>query len=256
MNQINNQQSTINNSALSLVLTLLIISSIITGTVMIGDVMIRHAQIVKSAEISEKAYFAAETAIGKAGYHALKSYADIANCTLDSELDNESAYTATISADDENPATGVTIDPTHPWSINLGAGESFQLDLDINGATYPSQLTISRSSTVPSDLVIYECETQAGSNSNCSLTVSTQVCSSTIDQIFKVSFPYALTIAANKYYKVRINNRSSTLSETYTLTPADQTLPIGVEVSATGIYSGHERKLKSNFPKWQKFGTD
>ena len=244
------------DDGLSLILTLLIISSVLTGTVLVADITIRHSQIVHGAEISEKAYFAAGTAIQKAAYQAFQNYTDISTYSLDGSFSDGSEYTATISADTECPnpdeataCAGVecssgAISNTNPWTVSLSADESFQLNIDINGATYPNSIQITRSGSVATDIVVYECTTSG----------SPRVCSATMSQTFSVTFPYTFDISAyaTKYYKLRINNVGSS-SECYTLDPTG-VLPIGIEISAIGTYSGYERRLKSSSPKWQKFG--
>jgi len=242
--QINKQ-----NKGISLILTLLIISSVLTGTILVADITIRHAQIIHGAEISEKAYFAAETGIQKAAYQAMKNYTNILTYSLSGSLDDGSTYTATISADTEcpNPPTecsALSISATNPWTITLSAGESFQLNIDINGATYPASVQIARSGLTDTDIIVYECTT----------TGDPRACSSTMSQEFSITFPYTFNITdyATKYYMLRINNVGSS-SEDYILTPTGA-LPIGIEISAIGGYTGYERRLKSNLPKWQKFG--
>ena len=239
---------------LSLILTLLIISSILTGTVLVADIIIRHSQIVMGAEVSEKAFFAAETGVEKASYEILKNYDNISTpYSLIGELDDEAEYTVSALPDTAcpNPPTECSADVisnTNPWSITLDAGESFQINLDINGTNiYPATLNIDQDGSVATDLIIYECET----------TGTPRVCSSTVSQSFIVTLSESsedLPIdEENNYYKIRINNISASSQETYILTPSGD-LPIGIEIRAIGSYSGYERKLVNNSPKWQKFG--
>ncbi|MBU4369869.1 hypothetical protein KKG58_03865 [Patescibacteria group bacterium] len=236
---------------ISLVLTLLIISSVLTGTILVADITIRHAQIIHGAEISEKAYFATETGIQKSAYQALKNYTDISTYSLSGTLDDgESTYTATVSVDTEcpNPPTECSagaISATNAWTISLSAGESFQLNIDINGTIYPASVQITRSGSTDTDIIVYECTTTTG---------TPRVCGETMSQEFSITFPYTFNITnyATKYYKLRINNAGSS-SENYVLTPTGA-LPIGIEISSIGVYTGYERRLKTNLPKWQKFG--
>jgi len=244
LNQINKQ-----NQGVSLILTLLIISSVLTGTILVADITIRHAQIIHGAEISEKAYFAAETGIQKAAYQAMKNYTNISTYSLNDSFDDGSTYSATISPDAEcpNPPTECSASPvsaTNPWTVTLAVGESFQLNIDINGATYPASVQITRSGSIDTDIIVYECTT----------TGSPRVCSSTMSQEFSITFPYTFNITdyETKYYKLRVNNAGNG-SESYTLTPTGE-LPIGIEISSTGGYTGYERRLKTNLPKWQRFG--
>jgi len=243
------------NQALSLILTLLVVSSILTGTVLVGDIIIRHNQVVEGAEISEKAYFAAESAMEKALYEILQNYVNALTYTLDEDLDDGAnclINAGDIAVDDDCPNPdevecsngNITLD--NPWVVSLSANQSFQLDLDIDGATYPTSLTIYKAGDEPSDLLVYEC-TPAG---------TPRTCSTNLIQTFKVGFPYSFSLSDSKFYQIRINNLGDS-SESYTLTPGgENTLPIGLEITTTGVYSGYERKLVNNFPKWQKFGTD
>ncbi|MBL7054001.1 hypothetical protein ISS06_02260 [Patescibacteria group bacterium] len=236
-----------NNQGLSLILTLLIISSILTGTLLVGDVIIRHSQVVKGTEISEMAYFASESAIEKAAFDVMENYVDISAYSLSDSLTNESEYEIDVGEvviDDSNPSSGDVISAGHPWEITLAPNESFSLDMDINGAIYPTSIDIDKSGSVASDLLIYEC-TSLG---------TPRICSAVSSQTFQVSFPYTLTVdSANKYYKIRINNIGAG-SEIYSIEPANNSLPIGVVINATGIYTGYERIISANFPKWQQFG--
>ena len=245
-----------NNQAISLILTLLIISSILTGTVLVGDILIRHSQVVKGTEVSEIAYFAAEAAIEKTAYEILKNYEGSSSYTLTGSFDNGDysvgSGDVTVDTNCPNPdaveCNSGSITGSNPWTISLAAGQSFQLDLDINGATYPTNLNITQNATSTSDLIIYECTTDAGPPRDCPSTSG--------QQNFDVAFlspGYDLAISAStRYYKIRINNLSSS-TQTYTLIP-NNNLPIGINISAKGTYMKYERRIKSNYPKWQKFG--
>ncbi len=237
--------------AISLILTLLVLSSILTGTILVGETIIRHSQVVQGTEISEKAFFAAETALEKACYKVFKNYDDISLFSLSGTMsDTESDYSATVSADTNCPTPGAgcadgSITNGNPWTITLEANESFQLDIDIDGAVYPASIEIRRLGSTGTDIIVYECTTTEG---------TPRVCSSTVSQSFSITFPYTFTISdyATKYYKLRINNLGDS-PESYILTPTGD-LPIGIEINANGTYSGYERKVKSNVPKWQKYG--
>ncbi|MFA5051043.1 MAG: hypothetical protein WC499_02920 [Patescibacteria group bacterium] len=254
------------NQGLSIILILLIISSILTGTVIVGETIVRHTQIVKGAEVSEKAFFAAETAVEKTIYQVLKNYTDIFTYSIiDGELSNGAQYniaTGGVAADTANPTGGSPIicaDATcdagggnNPWSFTLGSAtlgydESFQLNLDLNGVTYPTTLRVERSGSGLGDLIVYECTTSG----------TPRMCSSGESQTFYPNFTgqdIALS-ATTKYYRIRINNSGAT--GTYLLkpiAPLSTALPIGVNINAIGSYGGYERQINDNYPKWQKFG--
>jgi len=233
--------------AISLIITILIISSILVSTITVGDIMIRHSQTVKSSEVSEIAYFAAESALEKASYEILKNYDNVSSYDLGGSMTNDATY----------EITDVTLDDRASFEVTLGAGESFELALDFNGTNiYPANITLAQTGSVSTDLIIYECTTGG----------DPRMCSSGYIQTFVSSIPSPSYILpyndANifeedtKYYKIRINNLDTSDSETYTLTPSADNIPVGVDITAKGVYGGYERQAKSSFPKWQTFGVD
>ncbi|MFA6145734.1 MAG: hypothetical protein WC697_00170 [Patescibacteria group bacterium] len=248
-----------NKKGLSIILILLIISSILTGTVIVGETLIRHTQIVKGAEVSEKAFFAAETAVEKAIYQVLKNYVNISTYSIiDGELSNGAQYNIALSgvaADTADPTGGLPIicadtdcdgEGENPWSFDLDIGESFQLNLDLNGADYPDTLRIERTGDGSSgDLIVYQCIAPAA---------GTGICTST-SQLFNPNFTAQnidVSTVPTDFYRIRINNFGAV--GTYTLKPISTALPIGVSITAKGSYQGYERQINDNYPKWQKFG--
>jgi len=232
-----------NKKAISLILTLLIMSSILTGAVIVGDILIRHGQVIQGSEISEIAYFSARTGIEKAAYQVLKNYEDITAFSISDSVPTGGTYN--IASEDiatyaTNPNTGGEINDTNSWTVSLAGGETFYLGLDLNGVSYPTSITFSRSGDISSDMVIFECSTTDGE------------CSSGEAQSFDVDFPYTLSIAGDKNYEISIKN-SGSLTENYIINPND-TLPIGIEISSKGVYSGYERRIKATFRKWQIYG--
>jgi len=239
--------------AISLIITVLIISSILVSTITIGDVIIRHSQTVRGSEVSENAYFAAESALEKAAYEILKNYDNVSSYTLSGSMTNTATYEITdVSLN--------TITLAEPLEIILEAGESFELAMDFNGTNiYPENIILAQTGSAPTDLIIYECLTD-------DIPDTPRVCDSGYTQTFVSSIPSPSYILPyndanvfdeeNKYYKIRINNLDASASETYTLTPSEDSFPIGVDITAKGVYKGYERQAKSSFPKWQIFGTD
>jgi len=228
-----------NKKALSLIITILIISSILVSTITVGDVIIRHSQTVKGSELSENAYFAAESALEKANYEILKNYENVLTYTLDGSISNGAEYVV----------TDVSLDNSASFDVPLDAGESFELSLDFNGTNiYPASINIDQTGSASTDLIIYECTTDAG---------PPRVCDSGYTQTFVSSLDYDLTILEDtKYYEIRINNLDASSPETYTLTPSSGNLPVGVDITAKGTYEWYERQAKSSFPKFQIFGID
>ncbi len=236
------------NQGISLILTLLIISTVLTSTLIVSEITFRQGQIVYGAEVSEKGYFAAKTALEKAAYQLTKNYADIGD-DLSGSLSNGAEYTATITSDTAcpNPGTECTDNPisnTNPWTIELEAGEAFELALNINGANYPSSIEITQTGTEPTDLVLFQCTTSG----------TPRDCSTTKTQTFYITFPQTINTSdyLNSYFWIRINN-NGTVADSYTLTPSSS-LPLGIIIKASGSCDEYERQLIQNIPKWQKFG--
>ena len=233
--------------AISLIITLLIISSILVSTITVGDVMIRHSQTVKSSEVSESAYFAAESALEKAAYGILKNYDNVSSYSLSGNMANGATY----------QIVDVSLNNENSFEVTLGPGESFELALDFNGTNiYPANITLSQEGSAPTDLIIYECVTSG----------EPRTCSSGYSQTFVSSIPSPSYILPYnnvsifdedaKYYKIRINNLDALASETYTLVSNEESFPIGVDITAKGVYNGYERQAKSTFQKWQIFGAN
>lgn len=230
----------------SLTVILLIVFSLLVGALTTAGIVIRYLRITRGVELSEKAYFCAESVLEAAAYDLLRSYSDVSSYSLSGTYDNCDYSTESVSVDTNNPNTGNPITNTAPWSITLSPGQSFQLDLDINGTAYPATLQISRSGSVPSDLIVYECTTES----------NPRVCSETMSQTLYTTFPQTLSIdESSKYYKIKIINRSASDPEIYTLTPStDAALPIGIKVQASGTYGGYKRYSEINLQKWHKYG--
>jgi hypothetical protein len=222
---------------ISLIITILIISSILVSTITVGDVLIRHSQTVKSAEDSEMAFFATESALEKAKYDIFKNYEDISSYSLSGSLDNGATY--------EILSTELEYDSY--FSIDLGPGESFEIALDFNGTDlYPSSLSITQDGSVSTDLILYQCLTGG----------TPRECATGYTQTFYSSLPFNFVISEeDRYYRIRINNLSASSSETYNLSPSGGDLPIAIDITAKGVYGGYERRSRSTYPKWQIFGS-
>ncbi|MCF7907236.1 hypothetical protein K9K85_03090 [Patescibacteria group bacterium] len=230
-NELNHRQG------ISLIITILIISSILVSTITVGDVLIRHSQTVKSVEDSEMAYFATESVLEKAKYEIFKNYENASSYSLSGSLDNGATYEI-LSADIEYDSY---------FSIDLDPGESFEIALDLNGTDlYPSTLSITQSGSVSTDLIVYQCLTGG----------TPRICTTGYTQTLYSSLPLNLSISEeDRYYRIRINNLSASSSETYNLSPSGGDLPIGIDLTAKGVYGDYERRSRSNYPKWQIFGS-
>jgi len=238
----------------SLIIVILVIASILTGTIIVGDILIRHSMIVKGTEISERAYFAAESAVEKAAYGVLKNHEDITSYAPAGSLDNGADYgvttpftpdTACPNAPTECASGNIT--SANPWNVGLSSGQSFWLDIDLNGASYPTSLNISATSPTSSELIVWECTTVVGPPRDCD---PNQAPLQTVYYGWSPSVDISLS-TSTKYYRIRIINNTGG-GQTYAITP-NANLPIGVIIESWGKYSNYKRYLNSNFPKWQKF---
>lgn len=239
----NKKDQQFNQSGVSLLMIVLIIGVIIVATLAVSQIVLRQGRVTKEVEISEKAYFAAESGVEKAAYQIFKEGLAITSYNLNGTLTNGATYqvsSSDLTVDVKNPETGQDITQTQPWQITLSTGQAFSLALDINGATYPNTLRIERSGSQISELIIRSWLKTGGGE----------------EQIFVIDFPYDLNINSARFYQIRINNRS-TGSETYTLrptSPAGAKLPVGLLIKAKGSFSSYQRTVQGNFPRWQKFG--
>jgi len=219
-----------NKSAISLLLTILIISSLLASTLTVSSFIVRYLRITKSVELSEMAYYSAESALEKVAYKVFKDYCEIGaggTCGISGNL-SLGPYFEVKSED----ITAYTV--SSPWSISLDPGKSFNFGLDLNGANYPSSITINRSGNQESELIIIE-------------RLKTE--KSWSELVFTSSFPFTLNISSNKYYRIRINNKG-TGTETYTFSFSGN-LPIGLKVnSSLGKYLGYQRKIEAIIPKY------
>ena len=230
------------NKSISLMITLLIISSILTGTLIIGNVMTQHSRIVKGAEISDRAYFAAESGVERASYAVLKNHQNISTSTFSGTLDNGTTYLINSGQDNKTGIDVISV-TSSPWIINLDSGQSFWLRLDLNGITYPSELTIGNTSTTDSELTVLKCET-IGSPPQCDETKFSQVTYYDFPQTIDLTIP-------DYYYKIRINNNSAS-SQSYPIIFSGS-LPIGLIIKSCGTDSDYKRYLNSSISRWEIF---
>ncbi|MEO0076304.1 MAG: four helix bundle protein [candidate division WOR-3 bacterium] len=230
------------NQSVSLLLVLLIISTLLMAGLTVGDLVLRHAQATKAIEFSDMAYFAAESGIEKVVYKVFKEYCNISTsaCAVNGTLLNGAQYII-------NQSDIVVDSVSSPWLATVSAGRSLQISLDINGATYPTSITISQNGSSPTDLIFWQCQTETAGSRICKTSNPAP------SQIFYSSLPQTLSLSpSDHYYKIRINNRGSQ-SETYSFTFSGS-LPIGLKINeAIGKYKGYVRKIRSIFPHYSKW---
>ena len=222
-----------NKKAVTLLLTLLVIGAVLTGLLLVSQVIIRYSRTIKGFEVSEKAYFAAESATEIAAYDILKNHKDYSSYTLSGSLGEDAEYEIEEIILKNSP---------NPWSITLLPGQSFQLNLDINGASYPASLSISRNPEETSEIILSSAAKLSPLNWSQN-TYST----------WPVNL---LNLDSNVYYyRLRINNLGEN-NVTYTITPGAN-LFVGFKVRAIGIYpttwGDYERISETDFFQYQKF---
>lgn len=243
--------------AVSLIMVMLIISTLLTAGLSVSDLIIRHARQTKSIEFSDLAYFAAESGVEKVVYKVFKEYCDIstANCQPASG-GGATGYLWTNGPEYTINQSDIVADTvSSPWLATVSAGRAVQLSLDLNGATYPSSITVDTdpSGSVTSDMTVWRCTTATSAPKIC------QTAAGTLSEIFYSTLPATIDSSnvPTYYYKIRINNRGAS-SETYTLTFSDS-LPIGLKINeAVGQYQGYTRQItfaSPYFPKWQVFSA-
>lgn len=241
------------NQSISLLLVLLIISTLLMAGLTIGDLVLRHAQATKGIEFSELAYFAAESAIEKVVYKVFKEYCNINTASCQPGAGGAATgYLWTNGPEYTINQSNIVVDTvSSPWLATVSAGHAFQFSLDINGATYPTSLNISQNGNSPSELIVWQCETEDSGPRVCKSTPAPS-------QTFYPDLPQTINSLdpANYYYKIRINNRGNQ-EETYSIAFTGS-LPIGLKINeAVGKYKNYTRKIKSvspHFSKWQITG--
>lgn len=241
--------------AVSLIMVMLIISTLLTAGLAVSDLIIRHARQTKSIEFSDLAYFAAESGVEKVVYKAFKEYCDIstANCQPASGGGATGYLWANGPEYTINQSDIVADTVSSPWLATVSAGRALQLTLDLNGATYPSQITVSQDGSMASDMTVWWCQTAASGPKIC------QTAATELHEFFYSTLPATITSISvpTYYYRIRINNRGAE-AETYTFTFSGS-LPIGLKINkAVGQYQGYIRQITSAspyFPKWQVFSA-
>lgn len=231
-----------NKKAISLILTLLVIAAVLTGLLLVSQIIIRYSQAIKDIELSEKAYFAAESALEITAYDILKNYKDYSSYSLSGQLSDQ------ITEYELEEIVLLEYDEFFSEGITLGPNQSFQLNLDINGVIYPNSLTI----------------TAQGTADNLGEVIFSQAKKDPPplewdDAVY--SLPVDLTLDSDYYYRLRINNLNDTGEITYTIDPdtTDNEIIVGFKVKTNGIYptslGRYERKAEANFYQYQKFSS-
>lgn len=232
---------------ISLILSLFILTAILFIGLVIIDLVLRQGKISSEVGYSEIAFYAAEAGMEKALYEINKNKETIINVeamkeTLSvsrGEWEVEDPIKEILKAPDYEPklytSTGGDISNTNPLQVDLNDQESFQLGLDLNLDTYPTELDIAWSAN--SSLIVFEWKRGEPMETG-------------IQTIYS-SLSSPITIESYKYYIFRIINLSGS-NHTYTFTPGfGTTLPLGVFITTLGRYKGLSRKIETNNSRWQ-----
>ena len=216
MNIKNNQQG------VTVFIAMLILSSVVVLAVGVSDLVVRTGKNTRQVGLSEIAYYAAETGIEAALYQIEHSR----NVT---ELDGSSGNLDKISnASWSLELTESTV--SSPYQITLPAGDSYQLELDFNGLEYPTSLTVSWSG---GDVGAFSVD-----DANNIETLTSGSVLSSLD---------------TKLYSFRATNNHASESATLILTASGGNLPVGILITATGIYGEQSRVIEVERSNWQVY---
>ncbi len=234
----------------SLLLTLFILTVMLTATLVSSDVILRQGKIMKKVTASERSYFAGEVGIEETLYEINKTRqkninTELVNCWCSINCnDCQVSYSDGNAQWQVDSITEDLIDTDDPLEFTLAEGESFQLNLDMMGATYPTgnNLQFNRTSGGSGQLIVFKEDKstgdifQYGPDSSSSTSTDLDI--------------------ANYYYKFRIRNPSgSGESIIYNVKPlGGQNLAVGATITISATYKGTDRRVEANNSKWQIYG--
>jgi len=211
----------INQQGFSLILVMLVLGGILVVSLIVSSVVLRSSRSISKVSNSEKAYYAAETAAEKVLYVINKKHEDIGSFRLSRKLDSGAEYKL-------ESIEQIVFDEK---DIELEKGQSYQLDLDLEGADYPEELTISGEGK----LIFLEIKKSNLSPEN------------QIIEDFEGEQTVKFGDWSTYYYKLRIFNNTDT-DQSYTLSGK---LITGAIIKTKGSYQGTERVLETKDLKWQ-----
>jgi len=138
------QQLKNNESGMSLLLVILILSSLLITVTTISNVTLRVGRSATQIMNSEIAYFAAESAIEKTLYNVEKTRSIDTGGNSCSGYNFEGAGVCGM-LDNEDVKWGVKItqNTANIQNISLKSGESYQLELDFDALDLPNKLSLS-----------------------------------------------------------------------------------------------------------------
>jgi len=205
-------------AGISVLLVIIILSSLLIMIVVLSDIVIRVARGSRQIGHSETAYYAAEIAIEKALYQIEKNRTIV-------DLDGTTGSLDWI----DNVSWNLDVVPvttSSSYQVTLESGESYQLDLDFLGLSYPNNIRFSWSG---GDAEVFA---QADDG-----TIETDDNS-----------PHNLN-ASTGLYVVKITNTDSS-DITLTINP-NSDMPTGILVTGTGNYQEETRVVEVERKNWQ-----
>jgi len=228
-----------NQQGISVLLAIMILSSLMILTIAISDIVLRVGRSTEQIGQSEKAYFAAETAVEKALYEIEKNNT-ISNLDVampQTLAQSKASWTRVVAQNNTlsilcssivgEPGICVNssgaITNSNPLHAHLLAGKSFQIDLNFSGMSLPSTLSIAWSGS------------------------GKVIASSATGQSVYTSSPVSLS-NLNSY--LRVVNTDNHLID-FELKPSTGSFAASIMVTGTGMLSSEKRILQVEKKIWQ-----
>lgn len=130
---------------------------------------------------------------------------------------------------------GGTVTNSNPLVVTLGNGQSFQLDLNLKGASYPDRVAVSWSGGSGTEVVVAN---TSGQTTETNSPVQIPQPPSTLDPVDE--------------HRFRINNNSGG-TVVYTIQPqggGGTDLPLGLNIDASGTFRETVRSIELTRPAW------
>ncbi|MCG2686516.1 hypothetical protein L6278_00065 [Candidatus Parcubacteria bacterium] len=212
-----------NQQGIAVLLAVLILSSLTIIVLAVSDVVLRVGRSSRQIGYSEIAYYSAEAGIENALYQIEKNQTVVG-------LNNGAGSLSDI----EGAIWSLELEPiiadTNPYQVSLADGESFQLELNFQDSdddlNYPSNIQVSWTGSAEAILL----------KANGEQTKE-------IDD-------FILHDLKNNLYVLRVSNSSGS-AVVLSLDVASGNLPIGIKLTATGVYKEEQRKIEVQRANWQ-----
>jgi len=223
----------------SVLLAIMILSSLMILTIAMSDIVLRVGRSTNQIGQSEKAYFAAETAVEKAIYEIEKNntIANLDVSTPQTLTTSKASWTRTVSQNNTliilcsqiinqqgvcvNNSGGITT--TNPLHAHLSEDKSLQIDFNFSGLSLPNNITI----------------TWSGNGE--------VIASNTTGQ---TSYNTSPVVLSNLNSYARIINKDNHLID-FELKPGNSNFPISILITGTGILGTEKRILQVEKKLWQ-----